>query len=288
MFKTLLRDPLLHFAVLGALIYWLMNSLSPSANSLDSQTIQITENDLVTYLQNRDQVFDAELYRQKLAAYTAEQRELAESQYVQQEVLFREAKKLGLDQNDQLLRRRLIQKIKYFLEGLSSASTVIEPNQVDEHYAAQQQDYLTPAKVSFTHVFFKAENANDQSALDHAKLALNNHSSKQAELSTSMSDHFPYHRHYADKSEAQIARHFGSEFAKQLFSLNTQADQWQGPIESAYGQHLLMINKKTAANVPPLSDIRERVSQDLQRKVYAQALQKQIDQLVGQYKVVAE
>ena len=288
MFKKLLRDPLLHFAVLGALIYWLMNALSPSLNELDNQTIRISENDLITYLQNRDQVFDSALYKQKLAAYSLEQRALAQDQYIQQEVLFREAKKLGLDQNDQLLRRRLIQKIKYFLEGLNNASTTIEPNQVDNYYAEQQQDYLKPGSVSFTHIFYKAANANDQSAVNRAAQALSSHKSKQAELNPNESDHFPYHRHYVDKSESQVSRHFGIEFAQGLFAVNVQPGQWQGPIESAYGQHLVMLNKKTTAKVPPLSTIRAQVTQDLQRKLYAETLQKQIDQLIAQYQVVAE
>ena len=288
MFKKLLRDPLLRFAVLGVLIYWLMNALSPSLNELDSQTIQVSESDLITYLQNRDQVFDSALYKQKLASYSTEQRERAERQYVQQEVLFREAKKLGLDQNDQLLRRRLIQKIKYFLEGLGNASIVIEPSQVDEYYAAQKQNYLKPGAISFTHIFYKAVNANDLSAINRATEALSSHNAKKTELNPGTSDHFPYHRHYADKSESQVARHFGRDFAKDLFTLEANAEQWQGPIESAYGQHLVLINQKTVAEVPALSSIRERVTQDLQRKVYAESLQKQIDQLVAQYKVVAE
>lgn len=288
MFKKLLRDPLIHFAILGALIYWLINTLSPSLNDLDSQTIRISESDLVTYLQNRDQVFDSALYKKKLASYSPEQRAFAQAQFVQQEVLFREAKKLGLDQNDQLLRRRLIQKIKYFLEGLSSATTTVEAVQVDAFYAEQKQHYLKPATVSFSHIFYKAENAKDPSATKRAMQALNSHTLKQVMLSPSSSDHFPYHRHYVDKSESQISRHFGREFAQALFSLDAKSEQWQGPIESAYGQHLIMVNNKTAANVPPLSDIAERVTEDLQRKLQTEELQKQIDQLIAQYQIVAE
>lgn len=284
MLLRILREPLLHFVVIGVVIYSLMNSLAPSGVSMNERRIEISPSDLVSFMQQRDQVFDAELYTKKYNAMSATQQQAMARQYAEQEVLYREAKSLGLDQNDEVLRRRLIQKLKYFLEGLIQAQSQPGAAELQQFYDANKQDYLVPATATFTHLFFKQEGADPASAMARAEQALEGLVADKESYAVN-SDSFPYHRNYVKKSAAQVARHFGNEFATSLFELSPQASAWQGPVISAYGAHLVQISQMQAAYYPAWEAIADKLLRDLQRSQFAAAQQAQINQLVDQYQI---
>lgn len=288
MLQKILREPLVHFAFLGLIIYGLVSMLSPTAANFNDRTIRILHSDLITYMQKRDQVFDVELYTSKFAAMPAAQRQRLIAQYAEQEVLYREAKNLGLDQNDDVLRRRLIQKLKYFLEGLSRSSKNVSQQQLEQYYAANRGDYEVPANITFTHFFFKEKSSGQIAAKQRALGALEQLQVQPGSDVAVTGDHFPYHRNYVHKSAAQIARHFGTEFASSLFALQAAPNTWQGSIASAYGQHLVRISNTQAAAIPELAAIENKVKEDLARSLFAAAQQSQIDQLVAQYTIQIE
>lgn len=288
MLSKLLREPLVHFVLIGGLIYLLISALSPSVSSYSDTTIPVTDDALVTYLQKRDQVFDAALYKSRLASLSAEERKRLVEQYAEQEVLFREAKNLGLDQNDEVLRRRLIQKLKYFLEGMASTDTAVGEAEIKQYFADNQQDYRVAANMSFTHLFFKQNEADRAEAKQRALEKLDDLSAESQAGGVLIADHFPYHRNYAGKTAAQISRHFGSDFAARLFELQADNTRWQGPVESAYGHHLVLVSNRKEAYMPALEAVYQAVKQDAERAKFAEARQAQIDQLVAQYEIVEE
>ncbi|MBT8115511.1 MAG: peptidyl-prolyl cis-trans isomerase [Arenicella sp.] len=284
MLAKIIREPFVHFAILAVIAYLAVDFWSPASPAFNNRTIVINQEDLVTFMQKRDQVFDADLYRTKLAALSEQQHSNLVRQYTEQEVLYREAKSLGLDQNDEVLRRRMIQKLRYFLQGLGQPSAEVSPQQVEAYYKEHLADYEIPANITFTHIFFKQTPAQP-TAQQRALQALQEMSGDSGINNLPVSDHFPYHRNYVRKSAAQIARHFGREFATEVFKLEAKTDVWQGPVASAYGQHLLQISGRQPAIIPQLAVIKQQVTEDLQRSLFAAAQQAQVDQLVQQYQV---
>ncbi len=176
--------------------------------------------------------------------------------WIHEEVLFRESLNRGLDRNDELVRRRLIQK----METLSSHLSWTEPptpEDVAAYYAANSEQFQTPARRSFSQIYFsRAERGGrtEQDALD-ALTSLNDaFSDGQA---SSLGDRFMLPSYFAQLTQNDVYHQFGAEFADALFE--TKGMTWNGPIPSTYGLHLVFIHEEIPANLPPLADIELQV-----------------------------
>lgn len=284
MLKRLLRDPLSHFVIIGSVIYVGLTQINPSDNTADSDTIVVTKVKLISLMQKRDQVFKQELYQSKFAKLNDEEKASLLRQYVEEESLYREAKKLGLDQNDEVYRRRLIQKMKYFLEGFAATETSLNQAEFRNYYNDNIEDYREPALISFTHFFYKADSNNTEQATALANSALLNVADNKVPDNT---DHFPYHKNYIGKTQSQVSRHFGPSFAKQVFTLQS-SDTLQGPITSAYGAHLISVSRKQASHLPEFEQVQTRVIDDARRADLAKNKRQQIDQLLTRYSVQSD
>jgi hypothetical protein len=75
-----------------------------------------------------------------------------------------------------------------------------------------------------------------------------------------MGDPFMFHDTYADRTPDQIAREFGPAFAQTLFKL--PPGTWQGPVESGYGWHAIVVTEATPARVPAFEEIEPEVKAD--------------------------
>ena len=285
MLKTLLRDPLSHFLIIGLAIYSLVNALNPTSGSSQNDVVRVSNEKLITLMQQRDQVFDNALYNEKFKSISVKRKDTLVKQYVEQEVLYREAIKFGLNQNDVVQQRRLVQKMKYFLQDLSSSGEALREHQIRQYFDTNKDRYLVPEQISFTHLFFKTEPNKPAAAFARAERSLKELSGSQTSAS---GDHFPYHKNYIVKTQAQISRHFGSDFSASVFKLGQDQLGWQGPFESAYGWHLVEIKSHSQAFIPDLTQVFKQVSDDAQREALALSQQQQIEQLVAQYKIVIE
>lgn len=112
-----LKDPLFHFLILGCCLFVVFKALNPESTQPDNETTLVNQDTLLTYIQYRGKSFDEQRFSQQLYAMPAAQRERLVDDYVREEVLFHEAKKLQLDQNDQVFRQRLIQKMRYLTQS---------------------------------------------------------------------------------------------------------------------------------------------------------------------------
>jgi hypothetical protein len=98
-------------------------------------------------------------------------------------------------------------------------------------------------------------------------------------------DRFPYLLNYVERTPDFIAAHFGEDFRKALEGLSVGA-QWQGPLRSMLGWHLLLITTHQPGRVPELGEIRAEVVDDYRRARAAEALQQAERDLIGRYRVV--
>ena len=184
-----------------------------------------------------------------------ELQELVDS-WIHEEVLYRESLNRGLDRNDELVRRRLIQK----MEKLSLHLSWTEPPTPEElaaYYAANSEQFQTPAQRSFSQIYFSRSERGDRTEQDalEALTTLNDvFSDGQA---SSPGDRFMLPSYFAQLSQNDVLQQFGPEFAAALFE--TQPKIWAGPIPSAYGLHLLFIHEEIPAHLPPLTDIEPHV-----------------------------
>ncbi len=252
MFRKCLGDPFVHFMFIGALLFSLYGLTSKDAFLKDDNDIQITA-EAVNKLRQQ-------WTRQNGSTPdSAVLDELVES-LIHQEVLLREAKRLGLDENDTIVRRRLIQKMEFLSANLSQLQRPDEAVLL-EYFKLHREQYRVPEKRSFTHIYFSKEKRG-ASVFDDAKEQLEMLSVAPTPLrAPERGDNFILQYDYRERSQQRVAQIFGVEFARDLFTMKTE--QWQGPVWSEYGAHLLRIEHVTKSTVPDFADIRTRILDDV-------------------------
>ena len=266
------REPLLHFLIAGALIFVAFNYYDADER-LSSDEIRVNQSALAQYLRHRDPRIDSATAIAALENMSAAERDSIVEQYVREEVLFRQAQALGLEQYDYSGRRRLIAQLDYINRGFLEDQLQFSDGELREYYDANKARYFEVPTITFTHVYFGSERHDQKDEeLAAQKLAVLNKDGVPFHRGASEGDRFLYHKNYVDKGAQEIASHFGVGFAESVFALPA-SDTWIGPIASNYGYHVVMVTKQKAGVVPPLDVIRASVVSDLS----AERIQAELD-----------
>lgn len=177
------------------------------------------------------------------------------TEYLKEELLVREARALGLDDNDTIVRRRLAQKLEFIVQD---TARLAEPavGELEEFHAAHAELFSEPARVSFTQIYFGNEQRADPAADARALLPRLKDPSLAARAST-LGDGLMVDSGLDEVDAAAISAQFGSEFATAVLAL--QPGQWRGPIESAYGWHLVRVDRLSPGGLRPFSEVQSLV-----------------------------
>ncbi|UCD67817.1 MAG: peptidyl-prolyl cis-trans isomerase [Betaproteobacteria bacterium] len=246
-----LREPLLHFLAIGLLLFWLFALVNDDQRERANR-IEITDADIEQLVA----IFRKQWQR---PPKPQELQSLIDSR-VREEVLYREALALGLDENDTIVRRRLAQKVEFLM---GDASGVTEPDDVtlQVYYDENAERYREPPRLSFSHIYFNTDRRGEQAAKDtQALLERLRAASPRVTQAPDEGDPFMLPRIYVDKRTDEIARDFGSTFAEQISVLEPK--QWHGPVVSGYGLHLVYVGSREDARLLPLEQVRSRVAND--------------------------
>lgn len=236
--RAILREPLVHFLLIGLVLFGLV----AGARRLQRPVVRIDEAELrqiVTYWEAQAQRPPT---REELNAMLRER--------IDEELLAREAVRLGLDRDDLIIRRRLAQKMAFASEDLTP---VPEPTDAElaAWYEAHPQNYLDPADATFRHVFFSGDAPGAETAAKQA-LSLPNPLGAGQPFALPLS--------YAGVEMREIVRDYGPEFAGQVET--APLNRWVGPVRSAYGWHLLQVEARSAVSRSPFALVRAEVAED--------------------------
>lgn len=254
--KRLLREPLLHFVVLGALLAGLSALLreapspppSPSAAG-GSYAFEVGPHHVASLRED----WEAQWGR---APTAAELHELI-AEHVREEMLVREARRLGLGADDAAVRRRLAERMELFQ---TEQAIVPEPTAADlaAFLAANRGEFAGPDRLQFHHVVFLDADRGAAAANDAAAaLAMIRASAPPPERAPEIGDRFTLPGDYAAASRREIELTYGAEFAEALWG--APLARWMGPIRSPYGVHLVRVTGRAKGESPPLEAIRDQV-----------------------------
>lgn len=283
MIAKLLKDPLLHFTLVGAALFGAYEWSGAADTAQAPHTIVVDRDALLTFIQYRSKAFDAEAANARLDTMPAEERDQLVRDFVREEALYREAQSLGMTENDYIIRRRSVQKLEFIAQGVAEQVVNVESDAVERYFEQHRQDYYEAPSYTFTHVFVRdGEDAYSRALA--LKQQLNDEQTAFADA-TRFGDRFLYHRNYVERTDDFVASHFGDRFQQQLARLQPDNQHWQGPFASSHGQHLIMLSQSRAGGVPALADIRPRVEQDYRRWQEVETQELAIQQIVEQYDV---
>jgi len=284
--KTLFREPIVHFLLGGILLYAVLSALVNQNDAAEDGAIFVSKGAITTYMQFQKEEFSAEDAAQTLAAMPAQERANLELDYIRSEALYREALALGLDQNDEEIRERLIEKISFVIG--STAATQSEPSTeaLKAYFKENAATYNTPAEASFVHIFFNAKLHGMTGAYEKAELLLTELSKEaSAQVTAKHGDRFHFLRTYANRRRNMVVDHFGTEMSESIFSSGNH-DVWIGPFWSRYGAHLVKISSITPEMPATFEKVRGFILTDYKKDRQAAALQTATDKLVEKYSVV--
>ena len=291
-FRGLFKEPLVQFLAIGLVLFGGERVLNADSYADSHYKILVDDKVLTQFLQQQAKKFKPEQAIQALAAMDNSELKTLTDDYVRGEVLYREALALDLDRNDPIIRRRLMQKMDYLAQGFYDEIEPLTENDLTSFYEAHKEDYRQPASATFTHVFLsndKRESAQSKAEAE-SLLAVINNRRVPFEKAGRYGERFLYNRNYVNRDSQEIASHFGQLFEQKLFDLRpalpmTDA-QWQGPLSSNYGWHLVLLTKKVESFVPALAEISGVVLADAQRQQQGERKRLAVDALRAKYQII--
>ena len=260
-------DPLIHFLAIGSLFFLGFYLFSSEEWSEDNPyLITVDKPTLLNFLQFRSRAFKQEVFESKLAEMSDEERQKLIDDYVAEEVLYREALSLGMDKEDYIIRRRLVQKVEFVTRSMAEQIIQASDDDLKQWYERHQDAFFQPATITFTHIFFNSEERGGVEAKAAAQANMEELQAKPIAFSDAISegDRFAFHRNYVERNAEFIDSHFGAGFAGEMF--DSKVDQWSGPYESTYGWHLILISAGEAGRYLSFEEVRERVESEWNRE----------------------
>jgi len=318
-FERGLRAPLIHFLVLGALLF----GFASLRSGRDAETIETERAHRIELDADRLAELRQDFSRQLGRAPTSRELERLIASEVDDEILYREALARGLLERDGGVQTRLIQKM-LFLEGsadLEDASALLaravelglheddivvrriliqkmrllgsqldggeqpSADEIAERYRRDQTRLRLPDRLSFVHVFL-SEDRRPGSAKQDA-IALRARLVEDDVVATDaieLGDPFPLGHRLEQRSADELGRSFGTGFGSAAFELAPQT--WSGPIASAYGQHLLWIDRIEPGEVPPFERVADRIRRELEQERREARFDALLAELRTRYEVV--
>jgi peptidyl-prolyl cis-trans isomerase C len=268
--RAAVREPLLHFVLIGALLFAVTALRQKQSEHAE---IRITAGEVAQLAA----FWETQSQRKPSAE---ELRGLIEER-IDEEVLAREAVRLGLDRNDVIVRRRLAQKMAFVSDDLAAVAEPPE-HELRAYFDAHRATYTTPDLYALRHVYFNPDrhttvDIDAQRALQRLTRGAN---------ADEVGDPFMLPRELADVSREDIVRDFGSSFADAV--TGSTPGSWSGPVRSPFGVHLVKLESHIPSSAARFEDVRDSVRDaylgQKQRGANA-ALRTRLRQ---QYKIVVE
>ena len=274
--KKLMREPLAHFLLLGAAIFVAYSLVSKGAGDAPRKIV-ITQGQIASMV-------EAFTLTWQRPPTSDEVRGLVRDR-VREEIYYREAMALGLDKDDTVIRRRLRQKMEFVTDDLGARAQPTD-DELNAYLQMHPDKFRIEQKFTFRQVYLDPKKHGESLARDTAQLlAKLNQTAADADFAA-MGDPFLLDNSFTGVRVSEVANQFGEKFATILAGLSP--GQWQGPVESAYGIHLVLVSDRTIDAAPALADVREAVQREWNNATRLKANETFYGELLKRYTVTIE
>ena len=242
----LVKDPLVHFLLLGGLIF-LVFVWRGESDDTDPYRIVIGDDEVQS-------MWRAVAFLHGHPPTREEMWGMLEPS-IKEEILYREALALGLDENDAQVRARLVEKMLFLTQDIVEPVAPTDA-ELTAFFHAHPERFLRPATISFEQVFFSRSRHGSQLEADAGAALLQ---LREGGTDSVVGDDLLLDERYERAEFGAIARAFGEQFADAMFVLQPD-DLWQGPVRSDYGLHVVRVSGLTEAYPPSLDEVRAEVT----------------------------
>ena len=274
--KRILREPLLHFLLLGTVIFAAYGFVSKRGSN-EPGKIVISEGQIAAMAEGFARTWRRPPTREEIEGLIKDR--------VQEEVYCREAMVLGLDKDDTIIRRRLRQKIEFVTDDIAALAEPTD-EELSAYLKAHADTFGVQRQFTFSQVYLNPERHGENLARDTAQLLTQlQQAGDEADLSQ-LGDSFLLEHKFQSLPASEVVKQFGEKFATKLSEV--LSGQWQGPLESGYGVHLVWISERTEGRLPELAEVRATVRREWANARRLEANEKFYQELLKRYVVTIE
>jgi len=270
-----LREPLLHFLVLGAALFGLFSMLEKKDAEAPTKIV-ISASHIAT-------VSDRFARTWRRAPTDQELQGLIEDD-IRDEIFYREGRAAGLDRDDIVIRRRVRQKMEFLAEDIDGTEPSDE--QLATYLVSNPELFRIEDRLTFHQVFLSANRRGSALEGDTQQVARVLAQTTSSTSPPTIGDPFLLGDEFRAMSQSDIAHTFGEAFVRQISSV--EPGRWQGPIPSSFGAHFVFVDEHLSSKQPSLDTVREAVKREWMNARRVEAERKLYDQLRQRYQVVVE
>ena len=275
--KRILKEPLVHFLVLGAGLFLAYSLMPRSGSSGEPGMIVVTQGQIASLAASFARVWQRPPTGEELEGLIRDR--------VREEVYCREAMALGLDKDDTIIRRRLRQKMEFISDDIAAQAQPTDA-ELGAYLTAHSDSFRVEQRFTFRQVYLNPEKHGENLSRDAAQLlAQLNQAGGKADASA-LGDSFLLEHQFAAVPGSEVAKQFGEKFAAKLGGL--APGQWQGPVESGFGVHLVLVSERTDGRLPALAEVRDVVRREWANARRLEANEKFYQDLLKRYTVTIE
>jgi hypothetical protein len=270
-----LKEPLLHFLALGALIFFVYGVVAQE---------EIDENEIfVSRGQQENLVNTFSRTWQRLP--TPEEYQGLLRDYIREEIAYRQTRDMGLDENDIVIRRRLRQKLEMLAEDVAG---LVPPTdaELQAYLEANPEDFALEPRLSLHQLYFSADRRGERAREDAAQQLAVLGSTGAGPDWEARGDPLPLPATLEDTTPSGLGRLFGDVFVAELDAV--EPGKWQGPVQSGYGWHLVYVFDRQPGRQPELAEVRSGVERDVLVQRRRESIDRLYDELAANYLIEIE
>ena len=248
--KKLLMDPLLHFLLIGAALFLVFGLIKGPADNQENRIV-ISRGDIESLKANFARTWRRPPTEKELSNLVEDQ--------VRDEISYREAVAMGLDQQDRVIRKRLRMKMELLAEDMVGLAPPSDDD-LKNFLAAHRDSFRRDAQISFTHIYLNSDKRGADVENDAREMLTELSAAGPDAASDSYGDPIMLPREFTLDYSRDVERVFGKSFSQDL--LQVEPGAWAGPVRSSYGLHLVYVQERIAARDPELSEVRQAVERE--------------------------
>ena len=271
--QKIMKEPLLHFIVLGA-VFFIVYGLFNTGQTKDEIIIDDIE------LNRMVSLWETQWRRSP----TPEELGSIVEQHIRQEIFYKEALRMNLDHNDEVVKRRMAQKMDFLSNDLNALVAAPSESKLQLFYDKHKDDYKKTDSYSFHQVIFSPELHEDNVA--HAASVLKENGQASVEVMQTKGDPLPLPFNYDDVDTDRLKAELGENFSSSLNEM--PLNMWAGPINSVFGVHLIYMTIKEEGRIPEISEIKEELQREYTFEREQETRDMIYEELKGNYSIMIQ
>ncbi|TDJ40635.1 MAG: peptidyl-prolyl cis-trans isomerase [Gammaproteobacteria bacterium] len=274
--RNLAKEPLIQFLLIGACIYGAYAWFGTPDEDVTDNTIIVDAARIDSFIGQWQRRWNRPPTRRELDGVI--------NAFVREDILYRAALAMGLDQDDPITRRRMAQKLEFLTNDIALFKEPV-PGELERYFEDNQARYRDPDLITFSQVFFDPDAREDATLDDAAEMLAQLQVVGEPDPATlTAGDRFMLQNYFSAASELEVRRQLGTGFTEAVMQL--EPGRWHGPVLSGFGVHLVYVYQLAVAPAPEFEDVQQQVLENWQSEQQEDFNETFFESLKSRYEIV--